>query len=141
MKLFYAKVLAEELMYLHGLMDWVFRFDSAKKRFGCCHFTKKQITLSSEIVSLNSELIVKETILHEIAHALAGPKACHGKEWKEIVQKIGGNPSIYYDSSIVSCPKLAFTVYCSHCKMTIQRKVKARLICKKCRILLIWDKN
>jgi hypothetical protein len=32
---------------------------------------------------------VRETILHEIAHALAGPRAGHGPRWRAIAHRIG----------------------------------------------------
>lgn len=38
---------------------------------------------------LYGEAEVRETILHEIAHALAGPRAGHGARWREIAHRIG----------------------------------------------------
>ena len=35
---------------------------------------------------------VLDTLLHEIAHALAGPKARHGPVWKAIAKKLGATP-------------------------------------------------
>jgi plasmid stabilization system protein ParE len=32
---------------------------------------------------------VRDTILHEVAHALAGPKAKHGPVWREVAVRIG----------------------------------------------------
>lgn len=140
MKLFYAKILAEELMHLHGLDDWKFCFDHAKKRFGCCNYTKKQISLSAELVSLNSENHVRDTILHEIAHALAGHRAGHGKIWKETVERIGGTPTRCY-AGTVKTPLLAFTALCQQCGMQVQRRQKRNLICGKCRVRLQWKRN
>jgi predicted SprT family Zn-dependent metalloprotease len=34
---------------------------------------------------------VYKTLLHEIAHVLAGPKAKHGPTWKSIVHRLGGD--------------------------------------------------
>ena len=36
--------------------------------------------------------LVTEVILHEIAHALAGPEAGHGPEWKAIAIRLGARP-------------------------------------------------
>jgi len=33
-----------------------------------------------------------DTILHEIAHALAGPAAKHGPAWKAIARRLGATP-------------------------------------------------
>lgn len=35
---------------------------------------------------------VTDTILHEIAHALAGPAARHGPAWKSIARRLGATP-------------------------------------------------
>ena len=35
---------------------------------------------------------VRDTILHEIAHALAGAKARHGPAWKAIAKRLGATP-------------------------------------------------
>jgi protein subunit release factor A len=46
MELQKAKELAESLMAHHGLQGWHFRFDRAKRRFGCCKYRTKTISLS-----------------------------------------------------------------------------------------------
>lgn len=140
MKLFHAKILAQELMHLHGLEGWNFEFDRAKKRFGCCNYTQKKISLSADLVSLNSEENVKNTIVHEIAHAIAGHRAGHGKQWKEIVEKIGGTANRCYGNEITT-PLLCFTAYCPSCKVQTQRQKKRNLMCAKCKVILSWKKN
>lgn len=84
---------ATRLMALHGLTDkgWTFAWDRAVRRFGICKHKKRQITLSRELTLLNDEQEAKETILHEIAHALVGPNKGHGPEWKQVCLAIGGN--------------------------------------------------
>ena len=71
-----AKTLANELMNQHGLYDWTFMFDDAKLRFGQCRHRSKEISLSRELTELNDVVHVKDTILHEIAHALL-PRGTH----------------------------------------------------------------
>lgn len=141
MKLFHAKVLAEELMYIHGLFDWHFAFDTAKKRFGCCHFTKKTITLSADLVALNTEDRVKETILHEIAHAQCGFSAGHGEVWKQTVASIGGVASRCYDHTTVKTPLMRYSAHCPQCHQTVQRRKKQRLLCRPCKAMLQWKEN
>jgi hypothetical protein len=53
------------------LPKWSFQFDSAKLAFGKCNFTDRVISLSRHLVELNNEAEVRDTVLHEIAHALA----------------------------------------------------------------------
>lgn len=84
--------IARELIALHGLRSWSFQFDRARRRAGATHFQKQLITLSPYFMENFSEAEVRDTILHEIAHALAGPGAGHGPKWKKICQEIGANP-------------------------------------------------
>ena len=67
-----AQSLAADLMQQHKLpREWSFGFDRSKVRFGKCDYGKKRISLSRHLVEANGIAVVRETILHEIAHALA----------------------------------------------------------------------
>ena len=68
-------------MARHGLGDWTFQFDRAKRRFGACNYTTRTISLSRTLTRLNDDAAVRETLLHEIAHALT-PGAGHGPAWQ-----------------------------------------------------------
>lgn len=88
-----ARTLATSLMDEHGITElgWRFDFDRAERRLGCCHYRTRQITLSRAYVLAADEPSVRDTILHEIAHVLAGPRARHGWEWKVQALKIGAS--------------------------------------------------
>jgi len=88
-----AKALAIKLMDKHGLIDdgWSFKFDKAKKRYGCCMYSKKIISLSAPLNELRDVLNVKNTILHEIAHALVGSGHGHNNVWRSKALEIGCN--------------------------------------------------
>jgi hypothetical protein len=88
-----VKELALILMEKHGLLDngWTFRFDKAKRRYGCCMYSKKIISLSSPLAELREMANVKNTILHEIAHALVGSGHGHDEVWRAKALKIGCN--------------------------------------------------
>jgi len=61
------------------------------KRFrttGKCYGKKKIIKLQPNYVELNSDEMITNTILHEIAHALT-PKHGHNKFWKRKAISIG----------------------------------------------------
>lgn len=94
MKLADAEALALSLMdrYWYKFEGWSFSFDNAKRRCGCTNFTKKLITLSRHFVQLNDEDEVRDTILHEIAHAIAGAKAGHGPDWQYYARHLGAKP-------------------------------------------------
>lgn len=111
-----AEKLALKLMREHDLVSWNFRFDRAKVRFGCCNYTHKIISLSRHLTQLNTSEIVRNTILHEIAHALVGNSHGHGKAWREKALEIGADPTRCYHADEVVLPKRNYTVRCVHCK-------------------------
>lgn len=80
---------AEELIQRHGLDGWSFQFDSAQKRAGACVFNTKVISLSRLYCLKADDAQIRDTVLHEIAHALAGPKHNHDATWKRIARSIG----------------------------------------------------
>ena len=85
------------LLKKHGLDDWNFRWDKARRRLGSCNCTKKTISLSAYFVALNPEKHdeILDTIRHELAHALAWKEKKargHGKVWKEYCSKLGAKP-------------------------------------------------
>ena len=106
-----ALTLLDEKLTEHGLaaQGWSGGLDSAERRFGICRPSQKKITLSRPLVSLNSYEEVLDTILHEIAHALAvmetGENCGHDERWKAICRRIGARPNRCYDSDEVNSPQ------------------------------------
>ena len=86
------KEIAERQLSRHGLQGWSFRWARTKRRLGACNFQAKQIEIAAYYAVHNPDEKVLDTLLHEIAHALAGPKAGHGPAWKAIAQAIGATP-------------------------------------------------
>lgn len=72
MELAEAAAVAQQAMEIYGLRGWRFKFDNAKRRFGCCNYRTQTISLSRYVTELNSRDNVIDTVLHEVAHALAG---------------------------------------------------------------------
>lgn len=90
-----AKQLTEKLMQQHMpelVADgWKFNWHKSVRSFGTCHYGFKEISLSEQLVQMNDEERVTRTVLHEIAHALAGKKAGHGYKWRAICVRLGGD--------------------------------------------------
>lgn len=89
-----VRVWAEALIRHHlnpkfGDGTWTFDFDRAKRRAGLCNYTDKRITVSRYLVARFDDDETHQTLLHEVAHALAGPQAGHGPEWKRIARDLG----------------------------------------------------
>lgn len=86
-------VMAEDMLKEHGLWEkgWRFKVDRAKSRCGCCTWAPRLISMSKFYIQADgvTSRDIRNTMLHEIAHALAGPEAGHGPVWKQVAQAIG----------------------------------------------------
>jgi predicted SprT family Zn-dependent metalloprotease len=94
---FYAVFdLAVQLMKQYGLKDWIFKFNRRKRDLGICYAPHRgrpgRIELSIYFVHKNSEAEIRDTILHEIAHALVGQEHGHDNVWKAKCMEIGATP-------------------------------------------------
>lgn len=78
---------------------WSFGFDHARTRAGLCNFTEKRITVSRHLASKYEDDEVHQILLHEVAHALAGPRAGHGPSWKKIAHELGYDGKRTHDGS------------------------------------------
>lgn len=114
MKLLDALRLARSLLSDHGLSHWRVAFSSAKRQFGLCDAAKREIRLSRHLVMLNNESRVRNTILHEIAHALT-PGTAHGRPWRELFIEMGGDGRRTYDASEVVTVQAPYIVWCPAC--------------------------
>lgn len=132
MKLLDAESLALTLMSKHGLIEkgWTFSFDRAKRRFGVCKYRTKNISLSTALTELNEEEQVKDTILHEIAHALAGSRAGHYAKWRYTAMSIGAKPTRCYGEEVIK-PAHKWLGTCPNGHET-KRMKRMKVACAKC---------
>ncbi|MBD3783249.1 MAG: SprT-like domain-containing protein, partial [Micrococcales bacterium] len=84
-----ALAMGRRLVREHGLDGWTVVADRAKTRAGVCRFARRQIGISGPLTTLHSESEVRDTLLHEIAHALVGPEHGHDAVWRETAVRIG----------------------------------------------------
>ena len=84
--------MARRLMDEHGLTGWTLAFVEAKRRLGDCHFRHRVIRISRTHALGGSKEQIRDTVLHEIAHAIAGREAGHGPLWKVTARRIGATP-------------------------------------------------
>jgi SprT protein len=94
---------------------WVLVFDDHKSSAGRCHFSKMTISISTHYVNSSKTTIgdIADTLLHELAHAIAGPAAGHGPIWRDVAKAIGCSTNVYAKRFIfhkdykyvIKCPK------------------------------------
>ncbi len=98
-----ALALAHRLMDQHGLTQagWTVGFDRARTRAGVASSSRRWIGLSTELTRLNDADRVRDTILHEIAHALVGTHHGHDATWRATALAIGGSGSRHTDEGTV----------------------------------------
>lgn len=89
MNLWEAEKLATDLIKKHLGNTWSFRWNRRKKAFGLCHYGHNTIELSRILTETETDHAIRQTILHEIAHAIAGYRAGHGPEWKAVARRLG----------------------------------------------------
>ena len=86
-----ARRLATGLMAEHGLEGWKLVFDRARTRAGVCRPGRREIGLSRILTALHTDAEVRDTVLHEIAHALVGAQHGHDVVWRAKALAIGCN--------------------------------------------------
>ena len=100
---------------------------------------KKKISFSRNFIKNSNESEIYDTILHEIAHALVGPKHGHDIVWKKMAKKLG--------CSAKRCHSLEFSDYkwiryCENfCWEQRTHRRKSNLICRKCGANVCYKKN
>lgn len=131
--------LAEGLMRAHGLIDWRLTLDNARRRAGQCDFSKKTISLSRLYISHADLQHIRDTILHEIAHALVGPSHGHNAIWQKKAREIGCSGSRCHTMSfarerwIMKCPNGCFEIK--------RHRRKSGLICASCKAAVFYSCN
>lgn len=105
-----AELLANRLIQEH-VPSYRFRWGKSVGRIGCCYLNLKVIEISKPLAEINSQEIITDTILHEIAHALVGKGHGHDTCWKKACRKIGANPV-----REVECKAIyKYRAFCPHC--------------------------
>ena len=146
--------LAYSLFRQHGLHDWTFQWDKAKRRLGCCKQGKKIISLSGVLVEHYTVSEITDTILHEIAHALVGPQHGHGYIWRKKAREIGCTAQRCCRAASVNGAPIekTFIGNCPNCQHKVARYRRARAACVHCcrkfnggkfdpQYILQWSRN
>ena len=129
--------LAADLMKEHGLSDWRIKLDHARRRAGQCDYNKKEISLSRHYVRYAEMDHIRDTILHEIAHALVGPNHGHDAVWRQQARAIGCTATRCHTLNfsharwIMRCPNGCFEVE--------RHRRKSGLLCATCKSPVVFE--
>ena len=146
----HAQALALELMRTHlgGEGRWTFRWTRAKREFGHCDYTFRTIALSKPLTELNDEPQVRDVILHEIAHAMAGPDHGHDAVWKAVARDLGAQPTRCYNGDTVATPPKPWMGYCPTVGCTtiverhrLTRVAREQMLCRAHREHIVWQRR
>jgi predicted metal-dependent hydrolase len=86
-KLKSVEQLAKELMTIHNVSHFKFRFGYGWTYSGTCSSTT--ITLQLEFVLMKNMSEIRNLLLHEIAHAIVGVPSGHRLEWQLKAEELG----------------------------------------------------
>ena len=120
-------------------MSWTIDFNNSKTKCGSCEYATKTIYISK--LYINSEkcnnLDINNTLLHEIAHIIAGIEHNHDNVWRSIAKQIGCDITL---NNIKFCePKYILNCYnkCYNDLYFYNNLGLKNRKCKKCNKLLI----
>ncbi|VTR92600.1 Uncharacterized protein OS=Phycisphaera mikurensis (strain NBRC 102666 / KCTC 22515 / FYK2301M01) GN=PSMK_31170 PE=4 SV=1: SprT-like [Gemmata massiliana] len=115
---------ARALLNSHGLTAWEFGFNANVRRAGVCFYPHAgepgRIELSVHFASRNTDEEVLDTLLHEIAHALVGPRHGHDAVWRAKCRAIGARPEACYGEEI-EMPRGRWRARCPGCTAEYDR--------------------
>ena len=122
---------ARGLMARHALRHWSFQFDHGTRRAGSCLYETQVISLSYEYAKHDSEQGIRDTILHEIAHALVGKGHHHDALWRAKAIEIGCSGKRLHD---VQFTPPRYIVRCRNdCWVATAERRRRNCVCKTCR--------
>jgi predicted SprT family Zn-dependent metalloprotease len=116
-KIIWVTGLANQLFKEHGLEErgWSFDLDQTKQQVGVCNHHTKKIGFSLYYLEKSSDAEIRDTILHEIAHALVGSNHGHDATWRAKCIEIGARPKRLAGEDAVTTAKPNYVMICPSC--------------------------
>lgn len=132
MNLFDAGILAKQLISQY-VPEYTLQWNNHKNTYGSCVPASKTIFLSRPLTQLCDENTVRDTIMHEIAHALH-PKDGHGREWQMQMIRFGLEPRRLCNAEIDKSSIANWEAKCFNCSKVVHmiRKPRIERSCKTC---------
>ncbi len=118
------------------ITGWKLKLNKAKTSIGVTNYNTKTVGISAHFLRGPScdENEMRDAILHELAHVLAGPQAKHGEVWKNIAEKIGCSAKV---TGKMDKPHANYVLECEYKCQSITYfnlpKVPHNALCGKCK--------
>ena len=122
---------------------WRFRLETATSRAGICRHNTRIIALSVSFVLRAPWDDIRDTLLHEVAHAIVGAGHGHDVVWQAAARRIGCTAN---RCSTVTHSLKRWMGECRRCRdrwfrQRLTAKVRQRSICPRCRSRIAWRIN
>lgn len=131
--------LGAELFDQYQLRNWRLTLDHARRRAGLCDYKNKTISLSRHYVRHADAAHIKDTLLHEIAHALVGPHHGHDAVWRQKAREIGCTATRCHNLEFSKAP---WIMRCPQgCFETTRHRRKSHLVCASCKTPIEYKSN
>lgn len=132
MNLFAAETLAKDLI-MQYVPHYRFGWMNEKRTNGRCEYRTRTIRLSRHLTPLRTDAAVRQTIMHEIAHALTQGSG-HGREWKNQMRAFGLSPNRCSQDAPDISSIAKYKVVCATHGITghMHRKPRVARSCGKC---------
>ncbi len=120
-----------------SLEDWKLVFSNQRRHLGYCKPRRKIISLSLAFMNANPYPVMKDTLLHEIAHAIhymETGKTNHDNGCRDVARRVGCRPERCAPVDGLTMPRGKYIGLCPVCNKTIYfyRKVKRSYSCSEC---------
>lgn len=131
--------LVEDYMRNSHLFDkgWVYKFNYLKRKLGLCYHNRKVLEFSLPFVEVNTLDLMKNTIIHEVSHALVGPYHKHNHVWKSQCRDLGlMNPTAVCVDPRLNSPvgPYQFTCNCRTYYFYRSNTLNKEFICRTCKV-------
>lgn len=114
-----------ELLQKYNLAEWQVEIrDIGRNSLGKCLYTKKTICIGDYYCRNNPDWKVRDTLVHEIAHALT-PGHGHNAVWRAMAVQLGCIPKACNKSAEI--PDGKFQATCPTCKKVYHRDMPQRI--------------
>jgi predicted SprT family Zn-dependent metalloprotease len=137
----YFRDLAAREIEWHGLTQraWRVKYNHSRTCAGECDMRAKTLSFSRHLIARGPLKELRNTLLHEIAHALAGARHDHDQTWRSIALKIGCDGERCYNFELAPHKWLfRCSAGCWQTRRHRRHSIDTKQTCRKCNAACIY---